>query len=129
MNVTTQQLDKAFMDILETFKDATDEVVEDAVTSVGKDCVRELKHANPVGSGKYHSWDEYNSTWTVTRTKRDIKGNKQATVHNSKHYQLTHLLEKGHALHQGGRAQEFPHIAPVAEKAQEWLFDRIKGGI
>ena len=129
MKCTTQQLDKTFMEILEAYKDATDETVENAITVVGKECVTALKNANPSGSGRYRSWKEYNSTWDVTKTKRDIREHKTATVHNTKHYQLTHLLEKGHALHQGGRARAFPHIAPVAEKAETWLFEKIKNGV
>ena len=45
--------------------------------------------------------------------------------YNDKHYQLTHLLEKGHALVNGGRARAFPHIGPVAERAEENLIDNI----
>ena len=122
-------LPKAFMNILEAYKDATDESVRDAITAVGKECVTELKNAHPAGSGKYGSWDEYNSTWTVTQTKRDKRDHQSATVHNTKHYQLTHLLEKGHALVGGGRTRAFPHIAPVAEKVEDLLLDKIRDGV
>ena len=47
-------------------------------------------------------------------------------IHNKTHYQLAHLLENGHALWQGGRAQAFEHIAPIAEKAEEGLLKNIK---
>lgn len=129
MKVTIQQLDRSFMDILDAYKDATEESVSNAVQKVSKECVDELKNAHPSGSGQYHSWNEYNSGWTVMQTKRDKREHISATVHNSGHYQLTHLLEKGHALVNGGRARAFPHIAPVADKAEESLFKAIKDGV
>lgn len=117
------------MDILDAYKDATEEDVKEAVQKVSKECVQELKNARPAGSGKYHSWNEYSSGWTIMQTKRDKREHISATVHNSKHYQLTHLLEKGHAKVNGGRTRAFPHIAPVAEKAEENLFNTIKGEV
>lgn len=126
MKTSINNLDKAFMDILDAYKNATDESVKKAVTKVGKECVKELKNAHPTRSGKYGSWNAYNSTWAVTQTKRDKREHHEATVHNTKHYQLTHLLENGHAKVNGGRTQSFPHIAPVAEKAEERLINAIK---
>jgi hypothetical protein len=125
-HIRSDQLDKAFMDILYAYKDATDESVKAAIEIVGKECVDDLKNAHPAGSGQYGSWDDYNSTWTVTKTKRDKREHHEATVHNTKHYQLTHLLEKGHALPQGGRARAFKHIEPVANKAEVSLLKTIK---
>lgn len=126
---TVDNLDKAFMDILEAYRNATDEGIAAAIKDVGKECVSDLKNAHPAGSGKYQSWNTYNSGWTVTQTKRDKREHHEATVHNSKHYQLTHLLEKGHALVGGGRTRAFSHIAPVAEKAEERLIQRIRDGV
>lgn len=117
------------MDILDAYKDATQATVNRAVRESADECVQELKNAHPAGSGSYHSWDEYNSGWTVMQTKRNQREHVESTVHNSKHYQLTHLLERGHAKVNGGRTRSFVHIAPVAEKAVENLFNRIKGDI
>ena len=57
---------------------------------------------------------------------------KQIVVH-SKRYQLTHLLEFGHAKRGGGRTRAFPHIAPAEQAGIEQLTrdierDLQKGG-
>lgn len=44
-------------------------------------------------------------------------------------YRLTHLLENGHALRQGGRTQAFPHIRFGEELAQKRLEELTKEAI
>ena len=120
--VTVDNLAKAIMKELEEFKDVTEEACDKGVSETAKEALSKLHTAHPSGSGKYGSWDKYNKGWTVKKTKRD----KTATIHNATDYQLTHLLEKGHALKGGGRAQAFPHIAPVAEECETKLVQNIQ---
>ena len=123
--VTVDELTQAFDKILDNFKNATEEVCNEAIDAMAKEAVEELRNANPPGSGQYGSWDKYNKSWKYRKEKKKL----QSTVYNEKYYRLTHLLEKGHALVNGGRTRAFPHIAPVAEKAEENLFKRVKDGI
>lgn len=125
--VTVYNMTKEIMEMLHQFEDATEEAVEKGVSETAKEAVKELRNAHPSGSGKYGSWDKkYNRGWKIMQTKRDKRYHKKATIHNETDYQLTHLLEKGHALQQGGRSRAFPHIAPVAEKCEDELVKNIK---
>lgn len=116
--------------LMKEFEGTTDEACKKGVLETADDAVQELRNAHPAGSGQYHSWNEYNKGWKkrASSQKTKLKGI-QAIVFNEKHYQLTHLLEKGHALVKGGHTAAFPHIAPVEQKCEENLIKNIKKNI
>ena len=114
---------------LTEFAGVTEEACESGVMDTAQDAVKDLRSAHPTGTngapaGKWGPWTAYNKGWKIKKQKR--KGETTATIHNATHYRLTHLLEKGHAKVNGGRTQAFPHIAPVAEQAEEDLVKAIK---
>lgn len=123
--VKVDELANAITETMTDYFGVTDLAVEKGVEETAKDALSQLRNAHPSGSGKYGSWDDYNKSWKIHKTKRD----KTATIHNKNHYQLTHLLEKGHALVNGGRTRAFPHIAPVAQDCEEKLLQNIKKNI
>ena len=104
----------------------TEEACDKGVSETAKDAVQALRNAHPAGSGVYGSWDKYDRGWRVMQTKTDKRYHRKATIHNATDYQLTHLLEKGHAKVNGGRTRAFPHIAPVAEKCEDELVQNIR---
>ncbi|MEY9973167.1 hypothetical protein ABH966_003551 [Lysinibacillus sp. RC46] len=83
--------------------------VEEELDAVAEDvtskAVTKLKQTSPVGD--YAGGGQYASGWKVKKQKG------RYIVHNATNYQLTHLLEKGHATRDGGRTRAFPHIKPV----------------
>lgn len=96
-------------ELVSLFKEYTEEVtegMEDVKEKVAKEGVKALKQTSPVGR---RSRKKYKDGW------RAKKVGTAWVVHNATNYQLTHLLEKGHALRQGGRTRAFPHIAPAEE--------------
>lgn len=108
-------------DFMETIKGELEEYageiaqgVKDSVKKVAKETVREVKHSSPVRYGNYKKG------WGQT-TISETPGRIIISVHNRKHYRLTHLLEDGHAKVNGGRTRAFPHIAPAARFAQREL--------
>lgn len=128
--VSVDDLSNVILEYLENFKDVTEEACKDGVLTTADEAVKDLRSAHPAGSGKYGSWDEYDKGWTkrASTMKTKEKGI-LAVVYNQKHYRLTHLLEKGHALVGGGRTQAFPHIAPVEQKCEENLIKNIRKNI
>ena len=130
--VKVDDLSKAILDCLEEYQGVTEEACKSGVLETADDAVKELRSAHPVGSegqpaGKYGSWDEYDKGWKKRlATMKTKQTGILATVYNEKHYRLTHLLEKGHALVGGGRAQAFPHIAPVEQQCDENLIKNIR---
>ena len=123
--IKPSQLASEIMKALEEYAEVTDEAAAAGVTETAKTVTNMLHDAKPSGSGKYGSWAEYNADWTHKKEKGSASVYSEV-VYNQKHYPLAHLLENGHALQGGGRAQAFPHIAPVAEEAANTLLDTIK---
>ena len=68
----------------------------------------------------------YADGWTKTVTKSPTTGRVTFTIHNKKYYRLTHLLEKGHALRQGGRTNAYPHISIAQNKIEEKTMQELK---
>ncbi len=121
--IPASDLAKEITKTLRQFADVTEKEAAKGVQETAKEAVAELRVANPNPEGQ--SWDAYNAGWTHTTIKSDPKKGFFETVHNKTKYRLTHLLENGHAKVNGGRTRAFPHIAPVAEKAEADLIKNI----
>ena len=89
---------------LALYANQTNETVQQIAEKVAQDGVEKLKTTSPKDTG------DYAESWTYRKVKNKF------VVHNKEHYRLTHLLEKSHALRDGGRSQAQPHIAPVEKE-------------
>lgn len=73
-------------------------------------------------------WKKYPRTWKWDE--QGSRGGPKVVVHNAKNYQLTHLLEFGHALRRGGRTvgstAAYPHIETVNAKTEEMIVEKIE---
>lgn len=105
-------------DLLTMYGDEARNAIQEEVIDVAKEASKKLKSAGSFNGKKYRKG------WT---SKVD---NKRVTIrafaYNKNHYQLTHLLEFGHAKQNGGRTRAFEHISPVNDWAQSELVKRIK---
>lgn len=103
----------AIQDILTAYGDHVTEGMKEAIKKVANEAKKEVKAASPKRTGKYRKG------WAVKDTSTRLSA--EAIVHNRTDYQLTHLLEKGHALRRGGRTighvKAYPHIGPAEEAA------------
>lgn len=109
--------------IIVALKDYSDDLAEEtveAVKKVGKDGAKMLKANSPVRKSKGGTPGKYAKGWrfkVVSESANKIEG----VLHNATNPGLVHLLEKGHALRQGGRAGARVHVAPVEQYTTETL--------
>ena len=110
------QMDK----LMEAYSDKVQSAWEVSLNRVTRESVQRLRNTSPRKTGSYAKG------WALKRVKS--MGSTRLVsiiVHNRTDYQLTHLLENGHAIvnKKGsyGRAPAHKHIAPVAEWAQNDL--------
>lgn len=105
--------------MLEAYTDEVTEAVKAECETVADECLKEIRAASPVKTGKYKKgWKkkvEYEG-------KEDIR----IRVYNAKYPGLTHLLEKEHAKVNGGRVAAIPHIEPAEQHAAEKLVNKVK---
>lgn len=94
-----------------------DEDVMEAVNAAAKETADESANALH-SAGEFGGTGRYRKGWTVTAKRRNRRDTEQI-VHNKTEYQLTHLLEFGHAKQNGGRTKAFPHIGKIADKVPE----------
>ena len=91
--------------------------VEKATDDVTKEAVQEIKAASPVETGAYKAG------WTRKKVPNGY------IIHNKTNYQLTHLLEHGHAKRSGGRVAGKVHIRPAEERANKRFEERIEKAV
>lgn len=114
MKISLDQLANEISKELTHYEQAISKGMEKAQDKVARESVKELKTNSPKRYGRYAS------SWGSTR-----QGTARV-VRNTKHYQLTHLLEKGHAKRGGGRVGARVHIRPVEQNAIKNLEKEVK---
>ena len=119
MNIRAEDLVDAVTEELDIYASEVAGAVKKTVTAVAKETVKVVKQKSPSASGAYKK------SWAQKKT-YDNAGSIQITVYNRKHYQLTHLLENGHAKTNGGRTRAFPHLAPAEEFAERELEHELR---
>lgn len=126
MKATIDGLDKVISSELEDWatgdlRNAINEGLEEAAEAAEKMLKQGGQYQERTG--------KYTKDWTHgQRSSRAsaITGLNSYSVYNKKHYQLTHLLENGHASRNGGRVKAFPHIAAVNDAVGELAASKIK---
>ena len=108
-------LSDAIVKALAEYTDEVEKGLEVEKKTVAEKAVQVLEATSPKGAT-----GDYAKGWTTS----NING--KQVVHNKTDYQLTHLLEYGHAKRNGGRVAGKPHIRPVEEKAVNDFIDGVK---
>ena len=120
--VSADRMAEAVMEGLLEYAELAADVMKDCVKKAGNTVKKETQAGAPVRTGKYKK------SWAVKR-QRETSNTLEVVVHSRNRYQLTHLLEKGHAKRGGGRVKAIPHIAPAEEKGIRELEEGIKRGL
>lgn len=95
------------------------DVVDAAAEETSQDIVNELRATSPKQDGPQGG--KYRKSWKYVRV-----GYCSYKVYSDKQYRLTHLLEHGHALRNGGRSKAIPHIGPVEKEYVEKFRNKVK---
>nr|DAM94420.1 MAG TPA: putative tail component [Caudoviricetes sp.] len=122
-SISGEMLSKEIMKALEGYADDISDIVEKDANEIGKEAVKTIKQESPKGAT-----GEYAKSW---RLRKDKKGKNSYIVklYNKDHYQLTHLLEFGHATADGGHTEAQPHIRPVEQEYSKKFEDKLKQDI
>ena len=104
---------------LEEYKDLAVDVMKKEIQETGKSVKQQISQTAPRKSGRYAK------SWAAKKVK-ETSSSLDVVVHSRNRYQLTHLLENGHAKRGGGRVRAIPHIAPAEEMGIRELEERIE---
>lgn len=118
------------IDVLDEFVDEEYDTINNVFKKTADD-TKDMVQAKSPGSGEYASgWD------VISKTRGALGEQVSYTVANTKHYQLTHLLEKGHAVRNQFGAPDRPgakkrvrarrHIKPAEVFGNELLLSRLR---
>lgn len=120
--ITVDGMADAIMEGLLEYAELATDTMKDCVKKASNTVKKETQENAPVKSGRYKK------SWAVKRQK-ETSTTLEVVVHSKDRYQLTHLLEKGHAKRRGGRVKAFQHIGPAEEKGICELEDGIRRGL
>ena len=118
-NVSIDNMDDVIMKELEKYANLATDDMKDAVKDTAKSVKKDIESSAPVLTGRYKK------SWRIKKI-RENANSLDVLVHSSNRYQLTHLLEFGHAKRGGGRVAGKPHIEPAAEKGEQDLIKAIE---
>ena len=122
------ELRKIVSEVLKEYGDEVEREVAEVVPDVADRVVQELYETSPVGTDTPNR-GRYAKGWTYSYV-TSVYGTVTVKVHNKTDWQLTHLLEWGHAIKRGGRtvgfAQAYPHIKQRNEFAKELLIKKVE---
>ena len=118
--IEANELQKAIKEYLEYYEEDIIEGVKQVTESITDKAVTDLKNTSPKMTG------DYAKGWRKQKGKINKSSKYTIKIHNKTNYQLTHLLEYGHAKRNGGRVEGKAHIAPAEQQGIRQLQEEIE---
>lgn len=126
VNIKPEQLDETIRGQLETYSAEITKNINENLKEVADTTAETLKK----GGAYKERTGKYTPDWSVTARKAvSTTQGERYSVHNRKHYQLTHLLEKGHVTRNGKRTRAFEHILPAEQAAEELAVEAVEKAV
>lgn len=119
LKVSIDEMDQAINDQLQKYAGSVTEDMKDSLRESAKEIRKDISRNAPVRTGRYKK------SWAV-KTIAENSTSLDLVVHSKNRYQLTHLLEFGHAKRNGGRVEGKPHIQPAEEAGKKKLVESLK---
>lgn len=117
--IPIDKLSTAIETELEKYSQEVADQIKQDVSDVAQECAEDIKREAPKRTGKYRrGW----RAEVVYESNEDIR----VIVRNKTAWQLTHLLEFGHAKAKGGRVEGEAHIGPAEQRAEKSLLEKAK---
>ena len=117
--VSIEEMAEAINSQMEEYATLAATEMKAAVKKTATSVKKEIQSNAPEDTGAYKkSW--------ATKTQSQGTHSISMVVYSKNRYQLAHLLEKGHALRNGGRVAARPHIAPAEENGKTLIEELIR---
>ena len=119
IKVSVDEMDQAISEQLQKYAGSITEDMKESLRDSAKEMRKDISRNAPVRTGRYKK------SWTVKKIAENSTS-LELVMHSKNRYQLTHLLEHGHALRNGGRVEGKPHIKPAEESGKKKLVESLK---
>lgn len=120
MAISVDKLAAELANTLSTYTGEIAEEVKEAVDTTAQELLDNIRTDAPKRTGKYRK------AMAVKTVSENTYERKKLWYVKSPHYRLQHLLERGHALRNGGRSRAYPHIEKNEEKARVAFEERVE---
>ena len=120
MAISVDKLAAELANTLSAYAGEIAEEVKEAVDTTAQELLDNIRADAPKRTGKYKK------AMAVKTVSENTYERKKLWYVKSPHYRLQHLLERGHALRNGGRSRAYPHIAKNEEKARVAFEERVE---
>lgn len=119
IKVKPEEMAYVVKQMLESYSKAKTQETKELIKETSEICKEEIRKASPVRTG------DYKKGWVIKQEWEDCDSLRMR-VRNKTAWQLTYLLENGHAKKNGGRVRAYPHIKPAEENAVKRMIDGVK---